>query len=162
MTQENENKKEEETTTAAAPESPIKENKNNWLKRIIYGVIVIIIVVAGVQIAIADKYQAQVQVIAGEKKVGVNPTTEMLDFGDLSADTSATRTVTLKAGGMDTFVHITKVGAIGDLIKVSDNNFTLKSGNEKKVEFAMYMPTSAPVGKWYKGNVIIFKIPKVW
>jgi len=134
----------------------------HWCKRIGYGLIILILLLVAVQVAIAERYQAQVQVIEGEKKVGVNPTTEMLDFGDLSADTSATRLVTMKAGGMDTFVHITKVGGISDLIKVSENNFTMKKGDEKKIEFAMYMPKSAPVGKWYKGWVMIFKVPKFW
>ena len=41
----------------------------------------------------ANKYQATVHVIEGEGKVGVNPTTERLDFGDLSPGTSAIRRV---------------------------------------------------------------------
>jgi hypothetical protein len=131
-------------------------------KKIMWGIIAFIVIILAVQIAVAEKYKAQVQVIEGEKKVGVNPTAEMLDFGDLSADTSATRIVSMKAGGMDTFVHIAKIGGISDLIKPSENNFTMKSGDEKKIEFAMYMPKSAPVGKWYKGYVFIFKIPRFW
>ena len=136
--------------------------KTNWVKRIGYGLIVLIILIVVVQIAIADKYQAQVLVIEGEKKVGVNPTTEKLDFGDLSGDTSATRLVTMKAGGMDTFVHISKFGGVSELIKVSENNFVMKKGDQKKLEFAMYMPSSAPVGSKYTGWVFIFKIPKFW
>jgi cold shock CspA family protein len=162
---------EEKQTTNEAPSAPPAapelasepaKKKANWLKRVVYGVIIIILLLLAIQVVIADKYQMQVQVIAGEKKVGVNPTTEMLDFGDLSADTSATRLVTMSAGGKDTFVHITKFGSAADLVKVSTNNFTMKSGDEKKIEFAMYMPPSAPVGKWYKGWIMIFKIPKVW
>lgn len=136
--------------------------KVSWFKRIGYGLAVLIIILVAMQIVIADKYQAQVAVIAGEKKVGVNPTTERLDFGDLSGDTSATRLVTMKAGGMDTFVHISKFGGVAELIKVSENNFTMKKGDEKKLEFAMYMPLSAAVDAKYSGWVYIFKIPKFW
>src|SRR3989344_9346822 len=37
----------------------------------------------------ANKYRATVHVIEGQGRVGVNPTTELLDFGDLSPGTSA-------------------------------------------------------------------------
>ena len=136
--------------------------KAGWPKMVGWGLVVLIIVIAGMQVAIADKYKAQVAVIAGEKKVGVNPTTAMLDFGDLSGDTSATRLVTMKASGMDTFVHISKFGSASQLFKVSENNFVMKKGDNKKLEFAMYMPPSAPVGAKYTGWVYIFKIPKFW
>jgi hypothetical protein len=131
-------------------------------KKIIKALAVLIIVLAAIQVVIADKYRAQVLVIEGDKKVGVNPTTEMLDFGDLSGDTSATRLITMTAGGMDTYVHVMKFGSIAELIKLSENDFTMKKGDTKKLEFAMYMPPSAPKGEKYTGNVWIFKIPKIW
>lgn len=140
----------------------VEEKKTNWFKVIVYGLAVLIIIIASIQLVVADKYKAQVLVIAGEKKVGVNPTTEMLDFGDLSADTSATRLVTMKAGGLDTFVHVAKFGGVAELIKVSENNFTMKKGDEKKLEFTMYMPSSAPKNMKYTGWIFIFKIPKIW
>jgi cold shock CspA family protein len=161
--QENTNQTKEAATETSKP-AATDMNKRSFGsgKKIMWGVIIFIVLIIVVQIMIADKYKMQVQVIEGEKKVGVNPTTEMLDFGDLSADTSATRLITMKAGGMDTFVHISTLGGAAELVKVSENNFTMKSGDEKKIEFAMYMPKSAPKGKWYKGNVLIFKIPKFW
>ena len=110
----------------------------------------------------ADKYKAQVLVIEGEKKVGVNPTEESLDFGDLSADTSATRYIKLNAGGMSTFIYVLKFGSIAELIDISENGFTLNKGDEKKLEFSLYMPSSAPIGEKYTGRVWIFKVPKVW
>jgi amino acid transporter len=161
-------------TNSSAPQSAeeIKEEKKSCCpifkcrcgvgRKIIMGIIVLILIVIAIQVVIADKYRAQVLVIEGEKKVGVNPTTEMLDFGDLSGDTSATRLITMKAGGMDTFVHIIKFGSIAELIKISENDFVMKKGDAKKLELAMYMPPSAPVGTKYSGNVWIFKIPKVW
>lgn len=131
-------------------------------KKVLWIITAVIIFIAVVQIAVADKYQAQVLVIAGEKKVGVNPTAEKLDFGDLSADTSAIRYVTLTAGGMDTFISIIKFGSISELIKLSENNFIITKGDEKKIEFSLYMPPSAPVEKKYTGRVWIFKMPKIW
>ena len=56
----------------------------------ILAVVLIIIFLAVFYIALdANKYSAQVLVIEGEGRVGVNPTTERLDFGDLSRGTSA-------------------------------------------------------------------------
>lgn len=132
------------------------------LKRIVLAVIAVFVFIIIVQIAVADKYKAQVLVIEGEKKVGVNPTDEQLDFGDLSADTSATRYVTLSAAGADTYISVLKFGSISELVKLSENNFTMKKGDEKKLEFTMYMPPSAPIGEKYTGYVWIFKTPRVW
>ena len=132
------------------------------LKKIVWGIVALIVMVAAVQVAVADKYEAQVLVIEGEGKVGVNPTAERLDFGDLSGDTSAVRYVTLQAGGMDTYIAVWKFGSIAELIKLSENNFTMKKGDEKKLEFSVYMPLSAPVGEKYTGHIWIFKVPKVW
>ena len=144
----------------------IKEEKKDCkriiCKKVIWTIIGILVFVIIVQIAVADKYKAQVLVIDGEKKVGVNPTTEKLDFGDLSADTSAVRYMTLNAGGIDTYVHVLKFGSISELVKLSDNGFTMKKGNEKKMEFSLYMPPSAQIGEKYTGSVWIFKIPKIW
>lgn len=132
------------------------------LKKIILTAAVAVVFVAIAQIAAADKYKAQVLVIKGEKKVGVNPTTEKLDFGDLSADTSVTRYVILNAAGVDAYISVLKFGSIAELIKLSENNFTMKKGGEKKLEFTLYMPPSAPIGEKYAGYVWIFKTPRIW
>jgi hypothetical protein len=139
-----------------------KKKMRLWQK-IGWVVVIVIVVVLGVQVALADKYKATVLPIEGEKKVGVNPTTEVLDFGDLSRDTSATRTVSLKSGsGGDTYVYVLKFGSVSELMKVSEQNFTLKGGEEKKVEFSVYMPGSAKIGTRMNGYVWIFKVPKFW
>lgn len=131
-------------------------------KKIIWLIAVIVLFIAVVQIAVADKYSAQVIVIEGEKKVGVNPTDQNLDFGDLSADTTATRYVTLKAAGADTLIFVWKFGEIAELIKLNKNNFIIHQGETEKLEFSLYMPPSAPINKKYSGYVWIFKLPKVW
>ena len=140
-----------------------EENKKKSIgKKIMWGIVALLVFIITVQIMVADKYSAQVIVIEGEKKVGVNPTTEKLDFGDLSADTSATRYVTLAAGGIDTQIIVWKMGAIAELIKLNKNNFTITEGQTEKLEFSLYMPPSAPIGEKYEGKVWIFKIPKLW
>ena len=138
------------------------ENKKHILKKIVWGVVTLVIMVGVVQVLVADKYQAQVAVVEGEGNVGLNPTVRKLDFGDLSGDTSAARYITLNAGGMDTYISVWKFGSIAELIELNDNNFTMKKGDEKKLELSVYMPSSAPVGEKYTGYVWIFKIPKVW
>ncbi|HEY4479720.1 MAG TPA: hypothetical protein VI981_05200 [Candidatus Paceibacterota bacterium] len=108
----------------------------------------------------ANKYRAEVRVIEGEGKVGVNPTTESLDFGDLSRGTSAIRTVTIKNDSFTPlFVSIVQLGGISDLVKLNRNNFRLAKGEEQKIEFTLYMPASAEIDKQYTGRVFIFKIP---
>ena len=131
-------------------------------KKILWIVIAIIAFIILIQILVADKYSAQVMVIDGTKQVGVNPTTEKLDFGDLSADTAATRYVNLKASGVDTYIWVWKMGSIAELIKLNANNFVISNGQEKRLEFSLFMPPSAPVGEKYTGNVWVFKIPKIW
>lgn len=108
----------------------------------------------------ANKYAAQVRTIEGEGKVGVNPTTERLDFGDLSRGTSAVRTVTVKNDTfVPFFVSVIKFGAISDLIKQEQNNFVLRKGEERKMEMTVYMPASAEIDHLYTGRVFVFKIP---
>jgi len=136
--------------------------KVRFFKKIIWGLVVLILFMVAIQIAVADKYSAQVLVIAGEKKIGVNPTAEKLDFGDLSADTTATRYITLNADGLETYILVWKFGGIAELIKLNKNNFTIRQGETEKLEFSLYMPPSAPVSMKYTGYVWIFKIPKVW
>src|SRR3989304_6855723 len=68
----------------------------------------------------ANKYQTVVRVVEGEGRVGVNPTTERLDFGDLSRGTSAVRTVTIKNGTiMPMYVVMVKTGKIADLVEIA-------------------------------------------
>jgi len=108
----------------------------------------------------ANKYRAQVRVIEGEGRAGVNPTTASLDFGDLSRGVTAVRRVNIVNGTfVPMFVTIVRTGSITDLVDVSKNNFKLKPGEETRIEFSNYIPASAEIGKIYTGRVYIFKIP---
>ena len=108
----------------------------------------------------ANKYSAQVRVIAGEGRVGVNPTTESLDFGDLSRGATVVRRVNVQNGTfISVFVVVIKTGSIADLIDIDNNYFTLKQGEETKIEFTNFIPASAEVERVYDGRVYLFKIP---
>jgi hypothetical protein len=108
----------------------------------------------------ANKYAAQVRVIEGQAKVGVNPTAESLDFGDLSRGTSAVRRVNLENGTvMPIYVMIFKTGVIGDLMDINKNFFRLEPRSSTKIDFTTYMPASAEIGQEYRGRVYLFKVP---
>ena len=111
----------------------------------------------------ANKYQATVHVIEGEGKVGVNPTTERLDFGDLSPGTSAIRRVDIENGTtISMYVAIVNFGSINDLMTINKSSFTLSPGKKDVIEFTVYMPASAPIDATLTGRVFIFKIPGPW
>ena len=108
----------------------------------------------------ANKYEAQVRAMEGEGRVGVNPTSERLDFGDLSRGTAAMRTVTVTNDTfIPFFVSVVRIGAMRNLMDVEPNNFILRKGTEERIEFTTYMPASAEVYHMYTGRVFVFKIP---
>jgi|SRR3989344_5577412 len=146
------------------PAEPKEAKKRRMSKGKLVGIIILILIVwfGAIQYMAADRYAAVVNVIEGVDKVGVNPTTELLDFGDLSRDTAQTRTVTLKnTGTMSKFIQVWKRGELAEIMAVSKDNFELKSGEEYKLEFTVKIPSSAEYRK-YEGKVTIFKWPKVW
>ena len=111
----------------------------------------------------ANKYRATVRVVEGTGKVGVNPTTERLDFGDLSRGSSAVRRVDIANNtGVPFYVMIWRTGDTADLIKLDKNFFVLPARASEKIEFNMYMPASAPIGSIMNGRVYLFKIPGPW
>lgn len=158
------------------PERLIMEPNNKWrltkwlehlagrplgfLDKIILWVLVILVVFLAYVSLDANKYAAMVRVIEGEGKVGVNPTDEALDFGDLSRGTAAVRRVTLNNGTpVPMYVVIFKTGSIRTLMKIDRNYFRLAPRQEVKIDFTTYMPASAEIGKTYDGRVYLFKIP---
>ena len=127
----------------------------------IIGVVLIIIFLFVFYITLdANKFKATVRVVEGESVIGLNPTTEALDFGDLSRGTSAVRRVEVKNNiPFSTYVVMFKTGEIGSLIKIEKNFFRLKPREETKIEYSVYMPASAEIDKTYDGRVYLFKIP---
>ena len=115
-----------------------------------------------VQYMAADKYEAVVKVMEKGGKIGVNPMTERLDYGDLPKGNASTRFVTIENNGkMGIYVAVVKYGGIAELIKISRNNFILDPEEKEKLEFLLEMPISANKEE-YKGKVVIFKLPKLF
>lgn len=111
----------------------------------------------------ANKYKATVLVVAGEGKVGINPTTEVLDFGDLSPGTQAVRRVQVENGTpIPMYVFAVRFGDVNDLMKLDKNYFVLPGNHTERIEFTVYMPASAPVGQRLNGRVYLFKVPGPW
>ena len=141
--------------------------KKKWaigkiLKAAVLFVALVSIWIGVVQYMAADKYSAVVKVQEEDKGVGVNPTTEELDFGDLPKGDNLMRFVTIENGGeMDVYVKIVKTGSISDLIAINKNDFVLSSGDSVKIELLLEMPISADK-EGYEGKVIIFKLPKLF
>ena len=52
--------------------------------KIVLGVLVVVFLFVFYVVLDANKFSAVAQVVGGEGHIGVNPTTEVLDFGDLS------------------------------------------------------------------------------
>lgn len=127
----------------------------------IIGVVLLVIFLFVFYIMIdANKFKATVHVVEGESVIGLNPTTEALDFGDLSRGTSAVRRVEVKNDiPLSTYVVMFKTGSISDLIDISKNFFKMKPREETKIEYSVYMPASAETDNIYDGRIYLFKIP---
>jgi hypothetical protein len=146
-------------------QAPIGEQpaKMKWrIGRIVLWVIVVLVLVfIAVQYLNASHYDALVQVIK-EDRIGVNPTGAKLDFGDLPHNKDAIRTVDLQSSGhVSSYVIVWTRGDISDFMKVSQNFFTLKPGTKQNLEFTVHVPNSADY-RYYRGKVVIFRIPKFW
>ena len=128
--------------------------------KIIISIILVLFLVVFYIVLDANKYSATVAVIEGQGKVGVNPTSERLDFGDLSPGTSMVRRVDINNSTfIPMFIAVMRFGGINDLMKLDQNFFRLAGHEQTKLEFSVYMPASAEIGKTYNGRVFLFKIP---
>ena len=127
----------------------------------IIGIVLIVVFLCAFYLTLdANKYRALVHVIEGEGKVGVNPTTEALDFGDLSPGTSAVRKVSIANGTpMPMYIMVFKLGGVSELMKIDRNFFKLPARGDAQIEFTVYMPASAKINADYKGRVFLFKVP---
>ena len=139
-----------------------KMTPKKFLKMTALFIVFLIAWFAAVQYIAADKYEAVVKVMEEGGKIGVNPMTERLDYGDLPKGNASTRFITIENNGdMDIYVAIIKYGGIAELIKINRNNFVLNPGEKEKLELPLEMPISADKES-YEGKVIIFKLPKLF
>ena len=153
----------------AVPGGEGKAGFRKWLsllsrtEKIVYAVALILFLVVFYITLDANKYAAQVHVIEGQGRVGVNPTTEKLDFGDLSPGTQTVRRVDIQnQTPVPMYVAIVRFGSITDLMKLDKNFFVLPGRAGTKLEFTVYMPASAQIDATMTGRVFLFKIPGPW
>ena len=129
-------------------------------KKILIGILAVVVLVVVVQVINAEKHSMLVNVVEGENVVGLNPTTERLDFGDLSRNNRLVRHIAMQNGGnFSVYVVVWKFGELAELVQANKNFFTLKPGEEARLSFEASIPPSAEVRK-YTGNVWIFRFPK--
>jgi len=139
-----------------------KMTPKKFLKMTVLFIVFLVAWFALVQYMAADKYEAVVKVVEEGGKIGVNPMTERLDYGDLPKGNASTRFITIENGGnMDIYVAIVKYGGIAELIKINKNNFVLNPGEKERLELPLEMPISANKEE-YKGKVVVFKLPKLF
>lgn len=151
----------EDNTISTIP-LPEKPERTGWTKgEKLLAFFLAIVVLAVFYITLdANKYRAEVRVVEGEGRVGVNPTTELLDFGDLSRGSSAVRRVNIANNTkIPMWIAIVRLGSITDLMRPDKNYFTLSAHSEETIEFTTYMPASGEIGSLYSGRVFIFRIP---
>jgi hypothetical protein len=106
-------------------------------------------------------YSAQVIVIerTDELIVGINPTTERLDFGDLTQGSSQVRPLVLENSSvLPQRISIVVTGEIGQFIQISDAFFTLERGETRNVDFTLFVPPNAEPRK-YSGRVLVLRAP---
>ncbi|MBI2100883.1 MAG: hypothetical protein HYT47_02605 [Candidatus Vogelbacteria bacterium] len=136
------------------------KKKLRLIDKIILAILLLVFLFAFYITLDANKYRALVRVVEGEGRVGVNPTDQALDFGDLSRGTSAVRRVAIENGlPLSLYVFAVRTGSIRTLIKLDKNYFKLPPRSSDKIEFSVYMPASAEIDRVYDGRVYLFKIP---
>jgi len=130
------------------------------VKIVLLGIGVVAAIFAIVQFINAAKYEMVVNVVEGENVLGLNPTTERLDFGDLSRNNGIARQISIEnGGGMDIFVAAFKFGELASLVKLDRNFFVLKPGEEAQISLEVSIPPSAETRK-YDGRIWVFRLPK--
>ena len=151
---------EDNIVSTILPPEKAEHKRWTWGEKALTGFLALVVLIVFYIALDANKYRAEVRVVEGEGRVGVNPTTELLDFGDLSRGSSAIRRVTIANNtGIPMWIAIARLGSITDLMRPDKNYFTLSAHTEETVEFTTYMPASGEIGAKYTGRVFIFRIP---
>ncbi len=134
------------------------KTKRQWAT---YALIALVAVFALFECRATATYSAQVVVTAatGESNIGINPTTESLDFGDLTQGLGLSKYLQVDNGGIiPVRVVIIVRGDIGPFMDVHSQSFTLTPREHRRVEFALSVPPTAAPRK-YSGRVIILRFP---
>ena len=129
-------------------------------KRIaVLALILVFTMILAFEVQATETFTVEVVIIGEEKFVGFNPTTERLDFGDMSRGTGQTRSITLEnAGVIPTRIYIMVLGDVRDFIQIDDAFFVMDPGEVTQVDLTMIVPSSASI-KRYSGRLLVIRSP---
>lgn len=124
-------------------------------------IVFILVVLAGVLIPFTTSYSSQVIAVEAGGSIGINPSTDRIDFGDMPSGTSVAKAVTLESGGdSSASIRIFIIGGIGSLIKVEPStSFKMEPGESQQVIFRLSMPATAVPGTKFSGRIFILRLP---
>ena len=114
-----------------------------------------------IELAYADKFAMQVNVIKSANKIGINPLTDSLDFGDIYPGGKVKRYITVKNDGpRSTLMVVWVTGTAGEMVTANDSYLTLEPGKKRRLTFLIKVPASASF-QTYQGRVWLIRLPKL-
>jgi len=142
----------------------MKNKSKNKLKIKIFGIIVLFLILFFVLIilciniiltGIIEKKEIYANVIVGEK-YGFDLNGTALTFGMITpgASSSSREIILTNNYKRDVLVEISSQGVIKDFLKISKNNFILKTNETDKIGFIVSVPLDCKFGS-YDGEVTI-------
>jgi len=157
-------KKIEISKAAPLPTKPRKRLTTG--KLLLVCIIGLLVWVLAIQLWTMDRYRAEVVVVGADGGVAVNPAADSLDFGELPANHGASRFINLTVNtacrfcpkNSDRRIIAFATGPIAELMKIDRPNRILHPGERERIEFSLYVPPSAPPGR-YAGTVWMLKLP---
>lgn len=127
-------------------------------KKIIIAVIILVLAFFVFEIASGSSYKMTVNVIDKSNFIGVNPSTELLDFGDLAKNYNAVKYVKIaNTGKIPSYMLILGTGEISKFIEKGETFFSVSPGEEKEISFTINIPPTAE-NKKYNGKIYIFHL----
>lgn len=121
----------------------------------------LIVWVALVQYAAAEKYAAKVMVGKETAQASGSADASTLDFGIMREGETATRYVSVSnKGSYPVRVTLRLQGGIAKLLRSDESNFVLKPKESRQLEMALSVPQGAKSS--YEGQIFIMKIPSLF
>ncbi len=99
-----------------------------------------------------EKYKMDVNITDNEK-IGINVDNDAFHFGSLGVRGIVAREFKIHQTEEDVLVRIIKRGEMALWVS-NPNNFIVRKGEEKTIEFTLSVPVGMPVG-YYTGEIIV-------
>ncbi|MFH0831566.1 MAG: hypothetical protein V1886_01735 [archaeon] len=140
---------------------PKKEARNSRIRTAALFLIIIAFSAVAAEISYMLYNIRYVKIFTAKLEVGGNvafalgeESIDVINFGAIVPEGGANRFVT--AGNLDRFnmsVGIKAIGSISSFLSY-DNNFIISPGETRQIDFNVYVPASAPMGK-YSGKIFL-------